>query len=144
MWTEGLQWWRKSKQLEKCRNGTALSPCPGSERHEAARTCTWVALINLSVETVVRAVYRLHGDRLFSLCAWAGPNGEGDCVLAPRGAESAPGLERGFPAACAAVTDTEQLAGCLLLGQPQMWGRHSRVVRVSEAGFGVAATGCSC
>lgn len=129
---------------KKCRNGAALNPCPGSERHEAARACALVALINLSAGIVVRAVYRLHGDGLFSLSAQAGPNGEGDCVLAPRDAESAEGLERGFPAACPAVTDTEQLARCLLLGHPQMWGRYRRVVRVSEAGFGVAATDCSC
>lgn len=46
--------------------------------------------------------------------------------------------ERGFPAACAAGIDMEQPAGCLLPGQPRMQGRHGRVVRASEAGFGVA------
>lgn len=93
---------------------------------------------------VVRAVYKLHGARLFLLRARAGPSGEGDCVLARPtalwGAESAPEWERGFPAACAASTDMEQLAGCSLLRQAQMQGRHG-VVRVSEPGFGVAAMG---
>ena len=63
------------------------------------------------------------------------------CPAALRGAESAPGQERGLPAACAASTDMVQLAGCLLPAQPRMQGRHSGVVRVSEAGFGVAAVG---
>lgn len=61
--------------------------------------------------------------------------------IAPWGAESAPGWQGGFPAACAAGTDTERLAGCSLPGQPGMQGVRSGVVMVTESGFGDAAIG---